>query len=481
MTRWATFQADDGGLYYVAETDDGTVVWFGEWGSWDVRFSLGFEHRAFANVFIGQRSGSTVEGRFVDVPKGRTRGSGALRLDFERGASEFRRLSGSFGGTEFRRVTDSESTTAAFTRPEYSGAVTGDLTGVWLCDDGGTYYLRQVDEHLLWFGEHPDASFANVFSGTIELDDGVTVAKGRWFDIHKGEGGASNSGALELRRDPFGEILGFATPMDGAALTRTAQTGGFGGETWRKVDAGALVCTLDKLTITRATESSGDEPYLWLFFVKVDGDTVEIGDIREADVTLDTRYSDAGDLSKDEDLPTGSEISIPSELGRFATQLKTFKGLNPAHPITSNAAVFAIGLIALEADASKSTTVRAAYRAGAQAAANELKRATRRTLRDLIGTAIGSGEISPAELISSLNARLGEINQRIEEAVEGAVKDAIISHLDVGSIFDPDDRIANASAIFTLNQLRTARTVPLSFDLAGDGGLYRVTGRIDFD
>lgn len=28
-----------------------------------------------------------------------------------------------------------------------------DLTGVWSCDDGGTYFIRQVGNIVWWYGE----------------------------------------------------------------------------------------------------------------------------------------------------------------------------------------------------------------------------------------------------------------------------------------------------------------------------------------
>jgi hypothetical protein len=59
-----------------------------------------------------------------------------------------------------------------------------DLTGVWDCDDGGTYYLRQSGDTLWWFGEpsYEPGGWSNVAIGiisgdTIDLD---------WSDVPKG-------------------------------------------------------------------------------------------------------------------------------------------------------------------------------------------------------------------------------------------------------------------------------------------------------
>jgi hypothetical protein len=44
-----------------------------------------------------------------------------------------------------------------------------NLTGVWSCNDGGIYYIRQVGDYVWWYGEEPAASprWANAAFGTI--------------------------------------------------------------------------------------------------------------------------------------------------------------------------------------------------------------------------------------------------------------------------------------------------------------------------
>ena len=46
------------------------------------------------------------------------------------------------------RVADRRFRPAGF---EATGPV--DLTGTWIGNDGGSYYLRQVDTTVVWFGE----------------------------------------------------------------------------------------------------------------------------------------------------------------------------------------------------------------------------------------------------------------------------------------------------------------------------------------
>ncbi len=104
---------------------------------------------------------------------------------------------------------------------------TSDLTGVWQCDDGGLYYIRQAaDGTVAWAGLqdsgfHKGLEFTNVFRGRLSAD-GYSIA-GEWADVPRG--GTANSGTIAVG------IWSFA---DGPRLLRVDDetTGGFGGSTW---------------------------------------------------------------------------------------------------------------------------------------------------------------------------------------------------------------------------------------------------------
>ena len=65
------WQCSDGGSYYVRQVGS-TVVWFGEHPS-----------MAWANIFVGESTDAGISGRWIDVPKGATRGSGTIDLAIE--------------------------------------------------------------------------------------------------------------------------------------------------------------------------------------------------------------------------------------------------------------------------------------------------------------------------------------------------------------------------------------------------------------
>lgn len=93
-----------------------------------------------------------------------------------------------------------------------------NLTGVWGCNDGGTYYIRQVGNEVWWYGQSSNngSTWANVFNGQIRGSQIV----GRWADVPKGR--IVNAGTMTL------EIL------DNNQLRSVHKTGGFGGSVWTR-------------------------------------------------------------------------------------------------------------------------------------------------------------------------------------------------------------------------------------------------------
>ncbi len=98
-----------------------------------------------------------------------------------------------------------------------SAAAPGDLTGTWRCNDGGTYYLRQLDDQVWWYGESAGGgrAWTNVFFGRREGNQLI----GRWADVPKG--GARAAGEMTLT-------------VQGNKLSATKRTGGFGGSEWSR-------------------------------------------------------------------------------------------------------------------------------------------------------------------------------------------------------------------------------------------------------
>ena len=93
-----------------------------------------------------------------------------------------------------------------------------DLTGTWSCDDGGLYYLRQVNDNLWWYGEVSQAPglWTNVAYGTISKDQIALF----WADVPKGD--LKNNGILLLKIETSD------------LLKAQTKTGSFGGSIWTR-------------------------------------------------------------------------------------------------------------------------------------------------------------------------------------------------------------------------------------------------------
>jgi len=93
-----------------------------------------------------------------------------------------------------------------------------NLTGVWNCDDGGIYYIRQLGNNIWWYGEHnpntPD--WSNVMYGIINGD----IINGNWADVPKGW--VMQNGAMTVKIE------------SNYRLSVIQKTGGFAGSVWTR-------------------------------------------------------------------------------------------------------------------------------------------------------------------------------------------------------------------------------------------------------
>lgn len=91
---------------------------------------------------------------------------------------------------------------------------------IWICDDGGFYFITVINNEVWWHGDGRNKGFHNVMHGTIS---GNTIT-GSWADVPPGS--AKSSGNIVLQIDHANSFHVISS------------TGGFGGKTW-KVRSGA--------------------------------------------------------------------------------------------------------------------------------------------------------------------------------------------------------------------------------------------------
>ena len=111
------------------------------------------------------------------------------------------------------------------------------LTGTWMANDGGMYFLRQIGNTLWWLGLsggllHPGLQFCNVFHASVS----GSAVTGEWSDVPRGA--TSSRGTLTLR--PAGEDQ----------LLRVAESGGYGASIWRRTSTSQwpVMAVYDALT-----------------------------------------------------------------------------------------------------------------------------------------------------------------------------------------------------------------------------------------
>jgi hypothetical protein len=80
------------------------------------------------------------------------------------------------------------------------------LTGVWNCNDGGVYFVRQVGNQIWWYGQSSDGgtTWSNVFQGTLR--DNKVI--GSWADVPKGGNRGYGEMTLSISGDRIQKVSG---------------------------------------------------------------------------------------------------------------------------------------------------------------------------------------------------------------------------------------------------------------------------------
>ncbi len=204
---WKTI---DGSPYYLRQVDN-DIWWLGE-----------HQNQQWFNVFKGVIIGDSIEGEWVNTPKSGNRDYGKLILSLKGNKLISLMKEGNFKDFELKK----ENMISLFASPVFNQnqfLTTGfneadSLTGGWISDDSGFYYLRETGEAFWGLGEHSKRNWVTVFKGTCY---GNSI-KCDWADLNKGKRAGKGSLELEINSDSL-------------ILKRSIETGGFSSSFLHKI------------------------------------------------------------------------------------------------------------------------------------------------------------------------------------------------------------------------------------------------------
>jgi hypothetical protein len=219
------WRGNDGGTYWIRQI--GRCVW---WAGASDNSDPRRVGRAFTNVFRGvlTADGRTISGSWSDVPNGATRGSGRLTLAVTGvpiGLVKTNATGSPFGAAAWTRSSARSARRRSGSIPTSSYCRVGqrrqtNLTGMWLGDDGATYWIRQIGSCLWWAGfsgsttsVNTGVNFSNAFLGDM-IDD--QHLEGDWVDLPRGQ--ANGSGTLSFRLSRGRLLQLFKTSSSGSGF-----------------------------------------------------------------------------------------------------------------------------------------------------------------------------------------------------------------------------------------------------------------------
>lgn len=240
-----------------------------------------------------------------------------------------------------------------------------------------------------------------------------------------------------------------------------------------------VTCRLSKFDINIQNESSPDEPYLWAFYVRLDGRNINVFKPDDSFVTLHNAAGSHGNLGPDgDDVEKGdASVSIPAKIGKWETEIDT---MGTMFPTIVPFCMVAILVIAIEEDAAPSTS--AMEKARKKLKANLLKELNTQLIQ-----VIKDQKIDLTNLEGSISY------DKLMSGVEGILAGEIIGNALMGILINPlfflgtdaDDFIGYSIAgPFMLHDMLSSMTDKINFDLTlkrkGDkfDGKYKVTGYV---
>jgi hypothetical protein len=234
--------------------------------------------------------------------------------------------------------------------------------------------------------------------------------------------------------------------------------------------------SLSKLKVVKKNESTPDEPYVWVVFMKIDGSTVKLEHLAGAKAAFKASTSGHGNLgSASDDMDQGDSVSIPEAVGTWNTQLSLIDGL--PDDLAKDASMIAAAVVVLEEDASSDARVAEARKRFVSGVKSKVAEILKKHSDGSLEAIIGAQEAAADTLFDRFFT-----NFSFSTFLQNIFRADVLGFLTISEVADPDDFVGlGVVGPFTYAQIRQAGSdgISIKLDVGGGGdGLYRIEGRL---
>ncbi|HEY1141510.1 MAG TPA: hypothetical protein VGE88_15095 [Lysobacter sp.] len=224
---------------------------------------------------------------------------------------------------------------------------------------------------------------------------------------------------------------------------------------------------LDRIRCHDEGDGPGNaEPYLWVVYFKVDGETIVVNTdgpnppFLQGPPTIVPTPGNHGNLGVN-DVDEGDEFAVPSIIGEYRTVMKPIPLTVPLLGKTEVGGMIGCIAVLMEEDNTPASAIARGHEA--------LDRSVRDKLGEFLGTLSISKQDPTDEDIEALSDQIGD-------AVKGAIGDGVSVLQWIGAFGNMDDQVGSAVFRFTHGGLEAAGGAPIPFsrrwDNEGDWELF---------
>lgn len=240
-----------------------------------------------------------------------------------------------------------------------------------------------------------------------------------------------------------------------------------------------VTVSLDRFYCHNAEEddwgSDGDEPYLFVVVIAIDGNGIKIESLDNASVRIFTAPHAHGNLNRT-GVEQGDNFAIPANTGQFSFNLKAVQPLGNLLPLSLCKTITQVGVavIAMEEDGTSDDAANKARKTIASSLQTQLDTLLRSKIKAAV--AGGSPEVTAAEINGIVAA--------VQSKVVDSIKKSTVDNLNFVGMVDPDDYAGSNYGLWSYNDLEQAgwRGVPINWEFkdkpSSPGVRYGITGKI---